>query len=100
MMGESVLSPDGTVRVDFVQCEMRPTQWLQCPVVVHVPSGEVLLDLSDTLWDAAASFDAEGRLTLRMRLYDSERGETVVIDPQRRTLSDGRSLSAWRASLG
>lgn len=79
--GETLLSADGTLRVEFTAFEPRMSHWIYSPIVTHVPTGDVLLDLDGSLWDAVGSFDDRNRLTLEMRRYPGhEPGQTAVID--------------------
>ncbi|MEZ6232921.1 MAG: hypothetical protein R3B68_01915 [Phycisphaerales bacterium] len=78
---EPMLSPDGTIRVDLLEFEMRMSHWVANPVVTHVPTGDVLLDLDQTMWDASVGFEPDGRLRLELREYPgASPGFTAVFD--------------------
>lgn len=86
--GETVESSDGTYRVGFGAFEPRMSHWVFSPVITHVPSGEVLLDLNGTLWDAAAEFRSPTLLYMEMRKYPGDGpGMNAEIDLANRTVT-------------
>ena len=60
-ISSDVVSPDGSLRVEFEEKENRNGEWLYSPRISDVKSQEVLLDLWHTLWDGAVSFGGRGR---------------------------------------
>jgi hypothetical protein len=77
----SILSPDGRFRVTFDVQQMRMSHEVYCPIVTHVATGEAVLDLSGTMWDAEVSFDPEARLVMALRYYaDHTAGHHATID--------------------
>lgn len=74
-------SPDGLYRVHIDASEMRMSHTVFSPVLTHIPTGEVVFSLAGTLWDADASFDSEGRLSMSLRRYPGDRpSHNAVID--------------------
>lgn len=103
-------SPDGLIRVDMDPQEWSSSQWVLAPRIIDVGSKRMLLDLSNTDWDATVAFPAERTIRLDMRRF---RGGTasVDIDLTQETyritgcsglemLRPGGSLAALAAALG
>jgi len=53
MTQRTFTTPDGRLRVDFNEFPMRMSHIVCNPRVIFVPTGEVVLDLFDTLWDGS-----------------------------------------------
>lgn len=69
-MNDQVLSPDGTIKVEFQSHEVRMSHWIDNPRVTF--QGELLLDLwvpAASDWSAGATFDTPGTVTLHLRKY-------------------------------
>lgn len=73
-------APDGTLRVDVESVEWFNTHWVNTPRVIDLGSGQVLLDLWDTDWDAMVSFPAPRCVRLGMRRYRSGITLTLELD--------------------
>lgn len=74
-------TPDGTLRVEFASVEMRMSHTVNNPRVLHVPTGRIVFDRFDTLWDGSPSIDDRGRLRLDLREYPGDRpGYALVFD--------------------
>jgi len=85
MTQRTFTTPDGRLRVDFNEFPMRMSHIVCNPRVIFVPTGEVVLDLFDTLWDGSVSAD-EGRLRLELREYSgSQPSHTMIYDPDEGT---------------
>lgn len=103
-----VISPDGSLRVEFEENEYAMSHWVRSPRITDAESGEILLDLwGGTLWDGQVSFGGGGEVALSLRRYPGDRpGFTVRIDPRVRTfyfedLPERREpLSHFRRRLG
>lgn len=64
--------------------EMRMSHWIQAPTLTDVSSGEVLLDLSDDIWDLRAAQAHETGIQLSMARYpDGQHTLTLMIWPDR-----------------
>lgn len=51
-----VISPDGSLRVEFEESEYRMSHWVRSPRITDAAGREVLLDLwGGTLWDGQVS---------------------------------------------
>lgn len=69
-MSNDVHSPDGALEVAFQSSEVRMSHWINSPRVIF--RGDILLDLwaSEAWgWDAVATFDVPGTVTLHLRKY-------------------------------
>ncbi|MBI2893915.1 MAG: hypothetical protein HYY06_10210 [Deltaproteobacteria bacterium] len=79
-------SPDGSIRIQWYEHEVRMGHWIVSPRVLDEDTGETLLDLWGTSWDATASFPGTGLVRLALRCYPGDTpGCTVIIDFRRRT---------------
>ena len=86
MREEQLTSPDGAIRVEFAVTTGRMSHEIYSPRVFHLPSGELLIDLWGTSWDASAQFDEPGTVRLDLRLYPGDRpGFGVTVDARART---------------
>lgn len=100
-------SPDGAVEVAFSAEEMRMSLWVHEPLVRRLRDQAVVLDLTGTLWDAAAkaTFPAPGRVAFNLRHYpDGSTVVPVVVDVEAETFGigdeePGRSLRGIREAL-
>ncbi len=73
-------SPDGTIRVETFSAEWSNSHWVWTPRVTDLLTGEVVLDLTNTDWDASISFPAPRQTRLSMRRYHAGGGLTVMLD--------------------
>ena len=81
-----VISPDGTILVEFDVDEFRASHWVYSPRITDVKSKEVLLDLWGTPWDGVVSFGGNGEVILRLRRYPNGNLIFIVhIDQQVKT---------------
>jgi hypothetical protein len=92
-MSDEILSPDGTIKVEFNSHEVRMSHWIDNPQVTF--RGDILLDLwisSASDWDAKATFDTPGTVTLHLRKYPGTAPVfDIRIDAEART---------WEATRG
>lgn len=65
----STRSPDGQFYIDLTTNQWRMSDWICPPRIVHIPTGDCLLDLKTTNWDGRAEFRADGSAELRLRQY-------------------------------
>jgi hypothetical protein len=86
-MSDQVLSPDGTLKVEFNSHEVRMSHWIDNPRVTC--QSELLLDLwvsAASDWDAKATFDTPGSVTLHLRKYPGTAPDfDIRIDARART---------------
>lgn len=73
-------SPDGTIQVETFSAEWSNSHWVSTPRVTDLLTGEVVLDLTNTDWDASISFPAPRQTRLNMRRYHAGGGLTVMLD--------------------
>jgi hypothetical protein len=57
---------------------MRMSHWVHSPVVSDFVSGEILLNLSDSLWDLMSTSANGGSVDLSLRKYPGS-GQPVVV---------------------
>lgn len=62
-------SADGEYLIDLTTNRWRMSDWICPPRVVHIPTGDCLLDLKTTYWDARAEMRPDGRAELRLLQY-------------------------------
>jgi hypothetical protein len=84
---ERELSPDGRVLVEYFIQTQRMSHETRTPRITDVATGEVLLQLDDSLFDGSVSWVGAGGLSLSLRHYALGGGIEVHIDPARRTWS-------------
>ena len=86
-MSPDLISPDGSLRVEFEENEYRMSHWVRSPRITDTESGEVLLDLwGGTMWDGEVSFGDGGEVILVLRRYPGDvPGFTAHIDTRSRT---------------
>jgi len=86
-VSDEVFSPDGAFKVEFNSHEVRMSHWINNPRVTF--QDELLLDLwvpAASDWDAGATFDAPGTVTLHLRKYPgTASGIDIRIDAGSRT---------------
>lgn len=76
--GLDVRSADGEYFVDLTTNQWRMADWI-CPVrIVHITTGDVLLDLKTTYWDCRAAFRADGMVELQLRQYPAAGFDLVL----------------------
>jgi hypothetical protein len=93
-MARDDLSPDGSVRILWDEQEARMSHWILSPRVLDVETGETLLDLWGTSWDAAATFPEPGLLRIALRHYPGDTpGCVIVVDVRARTFELGGSTA-------
>jgi hypothetical protein len=63
------ISPDGVVRIELEAVEWGNSHWVYAPRVIEIASGEVILDLWGTDWDATISYPGYARVALDFRRY-------------------------------
>ena len=73
-------SPDGRVQVILDPIEWSNTHWVNPPRVIDMISGEIVLDLWQTDWDAGVGFPGPHQVLLRCRRYQFGGGLTVVLN--------------------
>lgn len=74
-------SPDGTIRVEILAAEWRNSLWVNAPRVVETETGNVLLNLWGTNWDATVSWPEAGIARLDLRRFDLAGACAVLINP-------------------
>ncbi|MFJ2537310.1 MULTISPECIES: hypothetical protein [unclassified Pseudomonas] len=87
-MSETSLHCDGRIAITVEPREMRMSHWLYAPLVVDQQRQQVLLDLSDSLWDLIGTADetASG-IDLLLRKYPGDQPSvTLSIDIDRGVL--------------
>ncbi|MCC6676636.1 MAG: hypothetical protein IT436_05785 [Phycisphaerales bacterium] len=67
--GVDVGSRDGDYLIDLTTNRWRMSDWICPPRIVHIPTGDCLLDLKTTYWDARAEMRPDGRAELRLLQY-------------------------------
>lgn len=67
--GVDVGSRDGEYLIDLTTNRWRMSDWICPPRIVHIPTGDCLLDLKTTYWDARAEMRPDGRAELRLLQY-------------------------------
>jgi hypothetical protein len=78
-MSETTYHCDGRVAITVEPREMRMSHWLHAPKVVDQQRQQVLLDLSDSLWDLIATADeTPDSIELMLRKYPGDRGSVMV----------------------
>ncbi|EJN35790.1 hypothetical protein [Pseudomonas sp. GM80] len=78
-MSETTYHCDGRVAISVEPREMRMSHWLYAPKVVDQQRQQVLLDLSDSLWDLIATADeTPDSIELMLRKYPGDRGSVMV----------------------
>lgn len=82
-ISSNVISPDGLLKIEFDEFEMRASHWVCNPRITDIKNGKVLLDLWGTQWDGDASFENAGEVTFSFRHYPGDiPGFLVRINPQ------------------
>ncbi|MCF5704948.1 hypothetical protein [Pseudomonas syringae] len=78
-MSETTYHCDGRVAITVEPREMRMSHWLYAPKVVDQQRQQVLLDLSDSLWDLIATADeTPDSIELMLRKYPGDRGSVML----------------------
>jgi hypothetical protein len=78
-MSETTYHCDGRVAITVEPREMRMSHWLYAPKVVDQQRQQVLLDLSDSLWDLIATADeTSDSIELMLRKYPGDRGSVML----------------------
>lgn len=67
--GVDVGSRDGEYLIDLTTNRWRMSDWICPPRIVHIPTGDCLLDLKTTYWDGRAELRPDGRAELRLLQY-------------------------------
>ncbi|MFJ7314224.1 hypothetical protein ACIQVE_15955 [Pseudomonas sp. NPDC098747] len=108
-MSETTVHCDGRVAITVEPREMRMSHWLYAPLVVDQQRQQVLLDLSDSLWDLIGTADetASG-IDLLLRKYPGDRSSVMVsvdldggvIRLGERLIESSQLLSALESALG
>jgi len=107
-MTDTDVSPDGTMRVEYSETEVRMSHWIRSPRVIRTSDSSVLLDLWNTSWDASTTFSPheDHALFLALRCYPGDTdGFTVRVDPHTSTFAFAdridrpEPLGAFRARL-
>lgn len=83
--GHRHTSPDGTICVELEPVEWSNTHWVKPPRVTDHVTGDVILDLWQSDWDAAVGFPGARQVILNCRRYHVGGGLTVLIDIARNT---------------
>ncbi|WP_447753206.1 hypothetical protein [Sphingopyxis fribergensis] len=78
------ISPDGTIRIELEAVEWGNSHWVYSPRVIDIASGEVVLDLWGSDWDATMSYPGTRRVRLDFRRYHFSGDLTIELD-----LADG-----------
>lgn len=78
-MSETTLHCDGRMAITVEPREMLMSHWLYAPLVVDQQHQQVLLDLSDSLWDLIGTADetASG-IDLLLRKYPGDRASVML----------------------
>jgi hypothetical protein len=79
------ISPDGTIRIDILWAEWGNSHWVQTPRVIDIASGQVVLDLWNTDWDATISWTGDRRVSLDFRRYHFSGDLAIELDLENRT---------------
>jgi hypothetical protein len=74
------LSPDQTIKLELLISEWSPSLWIHAPRLTEIATGQVMLDLWGTSWDAQAAWVGSSGLRLDLRRYDQGGALTVLID--------------------
>jgi hypothetical protein len=88
------LSPDLSIRLEWLVDEWSSSLWTHAPRVTDVATGRILLDLWGTSWDAQTAWIGDNGLRLDLRRYDRAGAITVLLDPSGGTYrigADGRA---------
>ena len=81
-MSETTVHCDGRIAITVEPREMRMSHWLYAPRVVDQQRQQVLLDLTDSLWDLIGTAqETVSGIDLLLRKYPGDRSSvTVSID--------------------
>ncbi len=74
------VAPDGSLLVDLQAVEWSNTHWVRSPRVIEIATGQALLDLWGTDWDAGVSFPRAQSVRLHFRRYHFGGGAEAEID--------------------
>ncbi|MBK5374140.1 MULTISPECIES: hypothetical protein [unclassified Pseudomonas] len=78
-MSETTLHCDGRIAITVEPREMRMSHWLYAPLVVDQQRQQVLLDLSESLWDLIGTADETANsLELLLRKYPGDRPSVML----------------------
>lgn len=69
---------NGRIGIYTSEVEMRMSHWVRSPVVSDLVSGDILLDLSGSLWDLMSVNSSGFSVDLSLRKYPGS-GEPVVV---------------------
>ncbi len=87
-----VLAPDGRFLVDLTTNRWKMSDWISPPRVIETRSGDALLDLRTTYWDARARFTAAHVVELTMAHYPAVNPRLTVeldLDAERYRITAG-----------
>jgi hypothetical protein len=83
----------GLLKVTTTPHEMRMSHWVYAPKVVNILTGEIVLDLTDGVWDLAGASEVDGALCLTLQKYpDGQHGYKLIINPADGALRVGDQL--------
>lgn len=82
---EHDFGPDGHVMVEYAVQTQLMSHETRTPRIIDIDTGEVLVDLDDSLFDGSVTWIADGKLSLYLRHYSLGGGMAAEIDPGRRT---------------
>ena len=74
------ISQDGTIRIELEAAEWGNSHWVYSPRVIDIVSGEVVLDLWGSDWDATMSYPGTRRVRLDFRRYHFSGDLTIELD--------------------
>jgi hypothetical protein len=84
-VSDTRLSPDQTIKLELLISEWSPSLWIHAPRLTEIATGQVMLDLWGTSWDAQAAWIGSSGLRLDLRRYDQGGALTVLLDFLSRT---------------
>ena len=81
---------DGKLRLEIEESEVRMSHWVNAPRLIMALTGDVLFDLTQSLWDIENAQETDGVLLLTLREYPGTHGSaTLAVDPRSGALSVG-----------
>lgn len=92
-----VATRDGQYLIDLTTNRWRMSGWICPPRILHIPTGDCLLDLKTTYWNGRALVRPDGRVELRLTQYPAGPGLLLELDlpGERYRLAEG-SLDGLR----
>ena len=78
------ISPDGTIRIELEAVEWGNSHWVYSPRVIDIASGNLVLDLWGSDWDATMFYPGYRRVRIDFRRYHFSGDLTIELD-----LADG-----------